>query len=110
LKSLDTLRPEIAVQPRDTLTVPVVIVNPTNTAVEVNVAAELPLGWSSASAIPATSVPAHKQSTVLVRAIAPAQLSGNFAEIKIRAESQGKILFQDSVFAEVSAYVAGQVK
>jgi LmbE family N-acetylglucosaminyl deacetylase len=110
LKSLDTLRPEIAVQPRDTLTVPVVIVNPTNTAVEVNVAAELPSGWSSASAILATSVPAHKQSTVLVRAIAPAQLSGNFAEIKIRAESQGKILFQDSVFAEVSAYVAGQVK
>lgn len=110
LKSLETLRPEIAVEPRDTLTIPLVINNSTDTAVQVNVSEELAPGWAPASAIPATSVSPHSQSTVLVRAIAPAQLSTNFAEIKIRAESQEKILFQDSVFAQVSAFVAGQVK
>jgi len=77
--------------------------------VEVSVAAELPSGWS-ASPISPVSVFPHSQRTVLVRAIAPSQLSEKFAEIKLRAESQGKILFQDSVFVQVSAYVAGQVK
>lgn len=110
LKSLETLRPEIALQPRDTLTIPIVIRNSTSAPVEVNISADLPAGWTSASAIPSTSVSAQNQSTVLVRAIAPSQLSEKFAEIKLRAESQGKILFQDSVFVQVSAYVAGQVK
>jgi LmbE family N-acetylglucosaminyl deacetylase len=110
LKSLQTLRPEIAVEPRDALTIPIVINNSTGTGVLVNVSAELPPGWAFASAIPATEVLPHSQSAVLVRAIAPAQLSTIFAEIKIRAESQGKILFQDSVFAQISEYVAGQVK
>ena len=109
LKSLDTLRPEIAVEPRDTLTVPIVITNSSNAPVEVTVSAELPSGWS-ASPISPVSVFPHSQSTVLLRAIAPSQLSEKFAEIKLRAESQGKILFQDSVFVQVSAYVAGQVK
>lgn len=110
LNSLETLRPEIAVEPRDTLTIPLVIRNSTSTPVEVSISAAMPAGWTSASAIPTTSVSAQSQSTVLVRAIAPAQLSGNFAEIKIRAEAQGETLFEDSVFVQVSAFVAGQVK
>ena len=110
LKSLETLRPEIAVEPRDTLTIPIVISNSMEAPVEINVSAELPPGWAPASAIPSTSISPHSQSTVLVRATAPPQVSTNFAEIKIRAVSQGKTLFQDSVFAQVSAFVAGQVK
>ena len=109
LKSLETLRPEIAVQPHDTLTVPLVIRNSTTAPVEVTISAEMPSGWASAP-VPATAVSPYSESTVLVRAIAPAQLSTSFAQIKILAESQGKILFQDSVFAPVSAFVAGQVK
>jgi LmbE family N-acetylglucosaminyl deacetylase len=110
LKSLTTLRPEIAIEPRDTLTIPVVIANFSDAPVEVNVSAELPSGWEAASAIPTTSVAAHGQSTVVVRAVAPAQLSSTFAEIKIRAQVLEKIVFEDSVFTQVSAYVAGQVK
>ena len=110
LKSLEMLRAEIAVQPHDTLTIPIVIHNSTSTPVEVNISAQMPAGWTAASPIPSTSVPPYSQSTAMVRAIAPAQLSSSFAEIKIRAEAQGKILLQDSVFAQVSAFVAGQVK
>lgn len=110
LRSLETLRPEIAVQPRDTLTIPVVIANSTNAPVEVIVSADLPPDLASASPISTTSVAAHDQSTVLVRATAPAQLRSNFAEIKIRAELGGETVFEDSVFVRVSTYVAGQVK
>lgn len=110
LKSLEMLRPEIAVQPRDTLTIPIVIRNSTSASVEVSISAEMPSGWTLPSPVPSTSVSAQSQSTVLLRAIAPAQLSANFAEIKIRAESHGQTLFQDSVLVQVSAYVAGQVK
>jgi len=110
LNSLETLRPEIAVQARDTLTIPIAIRNSTNVPVEVSISAEMPSGWASGSPIPTTSVSAQSQSTVLVRATAPAQLSSNFAEIKIRAAEQGNILFQNSIFVQVSAYVAGQVK
>ena len=109
LKSLETLRPEIAVQPRDTLTIPIVIRNSTSAPVEVTISAEMPSGWGS-EPVPAIAVSSYSESTVLVRATAPAQLSTNFAEIKIRAESHGQTLFRDSVFVQVSAYVAGQVK
>lgn len=109
LKSLEMLRPEIAVEPRDTLTVPIVIQNSTSAPVEVTISAEMPSGWGS-EPVPVTDVSPYSERTVLVRAIAPAQLSTNFAEIKIRAESHGQTLFRDSVFVQVSAYVAGQVK
>jgi hypothetical protein len=110
LQSLEALRPEIAVQPGDMLTIPIAIRNSTSAPVEVSISAEMPSGWGSGSPIPTTSVSAQSQSTVLVRATAPAQLSSNFAEIKIRAAEQGNILFQNSIFVQVSAYVAGQVK
>ena len=110
LRSLEALRPEIAVQPRDTLTVPIVIRNLSDSLEEVSVSAELPSGWMLASPLPRKSLPPQSQTTVLVRAIAPAQLTVEFAEIKIHVQSAGKILYEDSIFAQVSAYVSGQVK
>jgi hypothetical protein len=47
---------------------------------------------------------------VLVRGISPGQANNNFAEIKINAQSAGKTVFADSIFAQVNAYVSGQVK
>jgi len=110
LKSLETLRPEIAVQPRDLLTIPVVIKNSSSLAVTVQVSSELPAAWALAAPVPSISIAPHDQATVLVRAIVPPQLSNHFAEIKINAQSMGKTLFRDSIFAQVSAYVAGQVR
>lgn len=110
LMSLESLRPEIAIQPRDTLTVPIVISNSGNASVSLNFSVEVPPAWTLASEIPAISISPHSQIAVLVRAIAPAQLSNNFAEIKLKAQAGSRTLFADSVFAEVSAYVAGQLK
>jgi LmbE family N-acetylglucosaminyl deacetylase len=110
LKSLESLRAEIVVQPRDTLTVPVVIKNSSDAPVNVSITADAPAGWTLASPVPLTSVAPQTQSTVLVKLIAPAQVSDKFAEIRVTAKSGGQMLLQDSVFAEVNAYVAGQVK
>ena len=110
LRSLESMRPEIAVQPRDTLTVPIVIRNPSDSLEEVSVSVELPSGWMLGVPVPRKSLPAPSQTTVFVRAIAPAQLSTTFAEIKVQVQSAGKVLYKGSVFAQVSAYVAGQVK
>jgi LmbE family N-acetylglucosaminyl deacetylase len=111
LTSLESVRPEIAVQPRDTVTIPLVIKNSSRTPAEISVSVDVPPGWTLAQAtLPTVSVPPQSQTSVLARAIAPAQLSTRFAEIKIHARSAGKIVFEDSVFVQVSAYVAGQVK
>lgn len=110
LQSLESLRPEIAVQPRDTLTVPVVINNTSSAPVKVTVSAEAPAGWTLQSPATTVSVVPYEEQSVLMRVVSPAQLNGNFAEIRVQAQAGPKVLLKESVFAEVSAYVAGQVK
>jgi len=110
LRSLENLRPEIAVQPGDILTVPIVIKNSSNQAVAVRLSAELPSAWALAASLPSITISPYEQTTVLVRGISPGQANNNFAEIKINAQSAGKTVFADSIFAQVNAYVSGQVK
>jgi uncharacterized membrane protein len=111
LKSLATLHPEIAVQPQDTLTIPVVIRNSSLTPADVSISVDLPARWTvPQAALPPTTVLPQGQASVLVRAIAPAQVTAASSEIKIHVQSAGKVLFEDNVSVQVSAYVAGQVK
>lgn len=110
LKSLESLRPEIAVQLRDTLTIPLIVANASDKSADVVISAAPPAGWTLVPTQNRASVGPGGQATVLVRVLAPAQASSNFAEIKLQAQSGGKVLLQESVFAQVNAYVAGQVK
>jgi LmbE family N-acetylglucosaminyl deacetylase len=110
LESLKNLRPEMAVQPGDTLTIPVVINNSASKAGGITVAAEVPPGWKLQAMPSGLSVPPYEQDTVQVKVISPSQLSDHFAEIRLRVTSGNSLLFQDSVFAQVSDQVAGQVK
>jgi hypothetical protein len=52
----------------------------------------------------------HSELTLAFHVVAPAQQNDNFAEIRLRALSGGKALFEGSVFAKVSPYVAEQLK
>ena len=110
LDSLRTLRPEIAVNPEDTLTIPLDIRNNSSEAATLTVAATLPPGWKLKRDVGEITVPAAGQTTVGVPVIAPAQESDHFAEIRVNVLSGGTFIFQDSVFAEVSRNVAAQLK
>ena len=110
LESLENLRPEIALQPHDTLTIPLRIQNSSAESAQVSVSADVPPNWKLVATIPTQSVPPHGESRVLVQVTAPGQLNNHFAEIRLRATSAGKVLFQDSVFVQTSGFVAGQVK
>jgi len=111
LNSLLSLRPEIAVQLSDTLTIPLLVKNNTSQPQRITTELSLPQGWKQKndSAAEAT-VPAHSELTLAFHVVAPAQQNDNFAEIRVRALSRGKQLFEGSVFAKVSPYVAGQLK
>jgi len=110
LDSLTSLRPEIAVQLNDTLAIPLLVKNNTLQSQQVTAELELPPGWKQNDESRQVTVPAHSELTLALHAIAPGQQNDNFAEIRVRAGSAGKTLFEDSIFVKVSPYVAGQLK
>lgn len=110
LDSLRFLRPEIVVQPNDTLTVPVRIQNNSAHADKLRVSVVLPPGWKQKKEVGEVTIPAAGETTVQIPVIAPPQESNQFAEIRVNVLSGGSFAFQGSVFAKVNAWVAEQVK
>lgn len=110
LDSLRFLRPEIAVQPNDTLTIPLQVRNNSAHPDKLRVSVALPDGWKLKNNIGEVNVPAMSEITVGLPVIAPAQESSNFAEIRVTVLSRWSFAFQGSVFAKVSGNVAEQLK
>jgi LmbE family N-acetylglucosaminyl deacetylase len=110
LNSLTSLRPEIAVQLNDILTIPLNVKNNTSQSQPVIAELELPPGWKQNVESNQVTIPSHGELTLSLHAIAPAQRNDTFAEIRIHARSAGKTLFEGSIFVKVSPYVAGQLK
>jgi LmbE family N-acetylglucosaminyl deacetylase len=110
LDSLRFLRPEIAVQPNDILTIPIQIKNNSLQPDKLTISVEVPDGWRQKRDIGQVSVPAASEITIPVPVVAPARPNNNFGEIRISVISGGSFAFQGSVFAKVSPYVAEQLK
>jgi LmbE family N-acetylglucosaminyl deacetylase len=110
LASLNSLRPEIAVEPNDTLTIPLLAHNNSSQPTTVVPSLILPSGWRQKTDLQPVIVPPNSQATISLPVIAPAQLNDHFVEIKINASAGGSELFHESVFVKVSPHVAGQLK
>jgi LmbE family N-acetylglucosaminyl deacetylase len=110
LDSLTSLRPEIAVQLNDTLTIPLRVKNDTLQPQSVSAQLQLPPGWKGKNEPTEATVPALSPTTLSLHAIAPAQQNDSFAEVQVRVRSAGKTLYEGSVFVKVNPYVAGQLK
>ena len=110
LLSLRFLRPEIAVQPNDTLIIPLLFRNSSATAERVTASVILPEGWKQKGASPEIEVPPMGQATLALPVIAPAQENKKFAEVRINVVSGGSFDFQTGLFVKVSPYVAEQLK
>lgn len=109
LDSLRFLRAEIAVQPNDTLTIPLRLRNNSAHPDTLRVFLTLPDGWKTGK-IPDVNVPATREMTVGFPVMAPAQETSNFVEIRVNVLSGGSFVFQGSVFAKISRDVAEQLK
>jgi LmbE family N-acetylglucosaminyl deacetylase len=110
LDSLRFLRPEIAVQPNDRLTIPLHVRNNSLQPEKLKVSVVLPEGWKLKRDLGEVDVPAAGELTVGVPVNAPAQVNDNFQEIRVSVLSGGSFAFQGSVFVKVSPYVAEQLK
>jgi LmbE family N-acetylglucosaminyl deacetylase len=110
LQSLRFLRPEIAIQLNDTLTIPLLFRNGSTAAERVTASAILPKGWKQKDPSPQIEVPAMGQATLQLRVTAPPEENKNFTEIRVMVVSGGSFDFQTSVFVKVSPYVAEQLK
>lgn len=110
LASLASRRAEIAVQPNDTLTIPISLRNNTASDAHITVSAVLPPGWKQKGPDPQFTLAAGAEGSISLPVIAPAQENPKFAEIRISASSNGKAIFQTSLFVKVSPWVAEQVK
>src|SRR5262249_45960977 len=110
LDSLRFLRPEIAVQPNDTLLLPLRLRNDSVHPNTLRIAVILTDGWKQKENISNVKVPSASEIEVELPVIAPAQESSNFAEIRVNVLSGGSFAFRGSLFAKVSRNVAEQVK
>jgi hypothetical protein len=110
LTSLENLRPEIAVQPNDTLTIPLKVRNNSLQSTTVTASVVLPTGWKQWSPAKPVSVPSGGEATITVPVVAPPQLGDQFAEIRVTADASGAHVLRESIFVKVSPYVAGQLK
>ncbi len=110
LSSLYSRPPEIAVQPNDTLTIPLLVRNNSSQPATVAPSLILPAGWRQKANPQPVVVPPNRRTTLALPLLAPAQLSDQFAEIRVTASAGGRELLHESVFVKVSPYVAGQLK
>lgn len=110
LPSLRILRPEIAVQPNDTLTIPLLVRNRSNQPATFTPSVTLPPNWKSNAEIKPATLPPETEMTIVLPVTAPAQPSDQFTEIRITGEVPGGTPFRESIFVKVSPYVAGQLK
>jgi LmbE family N-acetylglucosaminyl deacetylase len=110
LPSLYSLRPEIAVQPNDTLTIPLLVRNNSSQPATVTADVVLPTGWRQKGDLKLMNVPPNGQATLALPVIAPEQQNVQFAEIKVTASAGNRELLHESIFVKVNAYVAGQLK
>jgi len=110
LPSLNALRPEIAIQPNDTLTIPLLVHNGTQQPQTVTASVMLPAGWKQNSEIHPVTVPSGGEVTIAIPVIAQSQQSDDFLEIRVTANAEGRDLLHENIFAKVNAYVAGQLK
>jgi hypothetical protein len=110
LSSLYSLRPEIATQPNDTLTIPLLVQNNSSQPATIVPSLILPPGWKQKADVQPVIVPPNGQVTFALPVIAPAQQNDQFAEIKVSASAGGSELLHESMFVKVSPYVAGQLK
>lgn len=110
LSSLASLRPEIAIQPNDTLTIPLLVRNGTQEPQTVTASVALPVGWKQKNDFHPVSIPPGGQLTIAIPVMAQPQQSDDFVEIRVTATAGGRDLLHESIFAKVNAYVAGQLK
>lgn len=105
LNSLKFMRPEIAVQPNDILTIPILIKNSSDKPLDVSIGSQLPAGWKQKGDNMPFTVPAASESTGFVRVVAPAQQSNEFADIKAKVMSGASVLYTTDVYVKVSGSV-----
>ena len=111
LEALRFIRPEIAVQPNDTLTIPLRVRNNQSQPSRVSVSLTLPEGWKQkGGGSPSVNAAGDGEVTIGLPVIAPARESAQFAEIRIAVISGGGFLYQGSLFVKISANVAEQLK
>jgi LmbE family N-acetylglucosaminyl deacetylase len=110
LPSLYLLRPEIAIQPNDTLTIPVLVRNNSSQPETVTASLILPTEWKQKADLKPVNVLPNSQATLALPILAPPQENDQFVEIKVTASAGGRELLHESIFVKVDAYVAGQLK
>jgi LmbE family N-acetylglucosaminyl deacetylase len=110
LLNLRFRRPEIAVQPNDTLTIPLRIENHSDGAAHISASVVLPPGWKQKGQNPQVNFEAGETGTVSVPVIAPPEEDTHFKEIRVSVISGGGFAFETSVFVKVSPWVAEQLK
>jgi LmbE family N-acetylglucosaminyl deacetylase len=109
LSSLYGLRLEIAVQPNDTLAIPLLVRNYSSQPATIKTSLVLPPGWRPGGHDKSVSVPPGGEATISVPVIAASQESEQFVEIRVSAAGASSP-FQESIWVKVSPYVAGQLK
>lgn len=83
---------ELSIQVGGTLSIPLIIENPTDAAIQVNLQVQTPDGWKLISPSPSKTIEAHTKYFVRVQALAPGTKQTGWQQFVVSAESDGKAI------------------
>lgn len=99
---------ELSIQAGGTLSIPLIIENPTEAPVEVTFEEAIPEGWRLITAMSPVSVDPQTKYFLRLQAAAPATKQAGWQQFEVSAESHGKSLGKVSLRVEMAGWVLPQ--
>jgi hypothetical protein len=81
---------EVTIQVGGTLSIPLIVENPTDAAIQVTLRVQTPDGWKLLSPLASPTIEAHRKYFLRVQALAPATKQAGRQQFVVSAESGGK--------------------
>jgi hypothetical protein len=109
LEHLSQLVPaELTIQVGGTLSIPLIVENPTDTPIHVNLQVQTPDGWKVMSPLPSPEIDAHTKYFLRVQAAAPATKLAGWQQFVVSAESGGKTIGTVPLRVELASWALPQ--
>jgi len=99
---------ELTIQVGGTLSIPLIVENPTNAPIHVSLQVQTPDGWKLLSPSPLATIDAHAKYFLRVQAAAPATKEAGWQQFVVSAESGGKSIGRVPLQVELASWALPQ--
>ena len=99
---------ELTIQVGGTLSIPLIVQNPTDAPIQITLQVQTPDGWKLISPSPSATIDAHTKYFLRVQALAPATKQPGWQQFVVSAESAGKSIGKVPLRVELASWALPQ--